>query len=285
MDAKSFLDYQLAMLHELCPPIEAVGIGGSVGSGEADAMSDLDFFFLLPDDDFFATIDVFPELISHRQPPVVSWRRGFNPDFGFTFSYFYNDGTSVEYMLNCHHSLRRTPMALKTRVIRDLTGYFTRYHESLIDHPELTAQHYASESAGALLAEILKISKYARRNELVAVIHRLERLRLILLALERHISLGDHYVPHDADKRVHRDLGPAIEDMLALTFCEFSPVRTLDSFRHLDIEIEKRLKALTVKQPLSDEFWRLKDRLTEQADQHLRDLSHSTATVRHAEPD
>ena len=165
MGASAFLDYQLQMLHQICPPLEAVGLGGSAGRGEADNLSDLDFFLLVPDSEFFAVVETFPRLVTHSQPAVACWRRGFTPNFGFTFTYFYGDGTSVEYMLHCHRSLRRTPMALSTRVTKDLTGYFTQFRNGLPASPELSHDAYAADAAGELVAELLKLVKYARRGE------------------------------------------------------------------------------------------------------------------------
>jgi hypothetical protein len=240
----TLLDYQLHMLHQLCPPLEAVALGGSTGRGEADQLSDLDFFLLVADAEFFATVDRFPELITHPQPPVARWQRGFTPNFGFTFTYFYRDGTSVEYMLHCHRSLRRTPMALSTRITKDLTGFYSRFLEDLPRAPELSPDGYAADATGEFLAELLKLAKYARRGELPAIVHRFERLRLVFLGLERYLTRGEPYAPHDSDKRVYRDLGPAGEAMLSPTFCELDPRAALAAFRILYGRIRDRLNRL-----------------------------------------
>jgi hypothetical protein len=240
----TFLDYQLQMLHRLCPPLEAVGLGGSTGRGEADDLSDLDFFLLVSDAEFFAAVERFPDLITHPQPPVAHWRRGFTPNFGFTFAYFYRDGISVEYMLHCHRSLRRTPMALSTRITRDLTGFYTGFLESLPGSAELSRDGYTADATGEFIAELLKLSKYAQRGELPAIVHRFERLRLVFIGLERYLTRGEPYAPHDSDKRVYRDLGQAGETMLSPTFCELDPQAALAAFRVLYRGIKERLDRL-----------------------------------------
>ena len=243
------LDYQLQMLHGLCPPLEAVGLGGSAGRGEADSLSDLDFFLLVPDAEFFTTVQRFPDLITHPQPPIAQWRRGFTPNFGYTFTYFYLDGTSVEYMLHCHRSLHRTPMALSTRITKDLTGFYSSFLESLPDSPELSRAHYAADATGEFLAELSKLSKYAQRDELPAIVHRFERLRLVLLGLERYLTRGEPYAPHDSDKRVYRDLGETGLKMLSPTFCELDARAALIAFRALYTGIRERLDQLAQTTP------------------------------------
>lgn len=266
------LDYQLQMLHSLCPPLEAVGLGGSTGRGQADDLSDLDFFLLVPDAEFFAIVERFPDLITHPQPPVGCWRRGFTPNFGFSFMYFYPDGASVEYMLHCHRSLRRTPMALSTRITKDLTGFYTRFTEDLPASPELSREGYAADATGELLAELVKLSRYARRGELPAIVHRFERLRLVLLGLERYLTRGEDYAPHDSDKRVYRDLGAAGETMLAPTFCELDPEAALTAFRALYGGVTERLTRMAP-QTMAGDAGKLAEALRLKIEDGLRRLA------------
>jgi hypothetical protein len=239
--ADAWLEYQLQMLHSLCPPLEAVGLGGSAGRGEADDLSDLDFFLLVPDAEFFATVDILPELITHPRPPVACWRRGFTPNFGFAYLYFYPGGESVEYMVHCHRSLRRTPMALSTRITKDLTGFYTRFLAELPGSAELSRESYAADATGEFLAELGKLARYAQRGELPAIVHRFERLRLVLLGLERYLTRGEEYAPHDSDKRVYRDLGQAGEVLISPTFCALDPRPALAAFRALYQGVSERL--------------------------------------------
>lgn len=242
MTAESWVDAELRKLRALCPPFEAIGVGGSLGAGTGADESDLDVFILVPDEDFFAIVADFPTLIEHPWPPVVSRRRGFLPEFGYQFTFVYPNRHSVDYVLNCHGSLERTPMARKTRVIEDRTGRFTEYHRQVA--ADLAAgRDHAQAVAAELLIELLRINKYARRGELVSLVHRLERLRLVLLALERVRRTGEPYCPHDADKWVARDLGPELTAWLHRTFAPPEPKAAAAAVELLCAGILERLDA------------------------------------------
>ena len=90
---------------------------------------------------------------------------------------------------------------------------------------------------------------------MVAVVHRFERLRLVLLGLERYLSRGEPYAPHDADKHVNRDFGAAAEALLAPTFCTLDAQAALGTFRSLHAGISQRLERLAPSPALTEEFW------------------------------
>jgi hypothetical protein len=225
---------QLQVLHELCPPFLAVGLGGSTGASSDDGLSDLDFFLLAPDDGFLHLARTFPDMVSHPWEPLVCRRRGFHPEFGYMYTYVFPNLRHIDYNLNCHGTLARTPMAARTHVTKDLTGEFTEYHERMRD----LAGHFAVEEAvddarGELLVELVRMQAYTRRNELLSVLHRFERLRLVYLALLRHEAGTGSYVPHDADKWVRRDLPPDVTAVVAGSFCRFDWDEAAMSFRRL----------------------------------------------------
>jgi hypothetical protein len=267
MTPRTFFEDQLRNLHDLCPPFEAVGVGGSLGAGSADPDSDLDFFLLVPDDQFFAVVHRFPTLIGHVWPPVVSRRRGFLPEFGYQFTYVYPNGYSVDFVLNCPSSLLRTPMARKTRVTKDLTGRFTRFHQS-VANDLATGDDYVPAVAAELLIELLRISKYARRAELFSLVHRLERLRLVLLAQERRRH-GEPYCPHDADKWVARDFDPDVVSLLHATFAPPEPTAAAAAIRVLCTGILDRLEPHP---ELGPEFHQLVAKLRAEIEESLAGL-------------
>lgn len=273
MTPDDFLDFQLDMLHEMCPPVEAVGIGGSGGAGNADALSDLDFFLLIPDSDFFNFVATFPAMVRHPWPPAVGRRRGFVPDFGFQVSFLYPNRYLVDYHLNCHGSLRRTPMARKTRITKDLTGVFTRFHQTLPDSGRLSGDEYRVDAASEIVIELLRIRKYAGRDELVPIVHRLERLRLVLLGLVRCLRHDEPYCPHDADKHVARDLGPAMNATIADTFPVFDPAGVVRALRVLYRELGPLIAELGDGPPMGPPFQDMCDKLIAEIEEQL---SHST---------
>lgn len=249
MNSAEFLDYELEMLRGLVPPLEAYGLGGSSGRGSADALSDLDFFLLVPDKEFFAFVQQFPGLIRHPWPPIAWRRRGFVPDFGFQFSAVFENLYSVDYHVNCHSSLRRTPMARKTQVIFDNSGLFTEFHRALPDSSLLSREEYAADAAAEVLIELQRLHKYVCRGELLSVLHRFERLRLVMLGLERYLRGGEPYSPHDADKWMARDLTAAVNAEVAATFSVFDWKAAAASFTLLHAGVSARLAEVTEQSP------------------------------------
>jgi hypothetical protein len=256
---EDFHDYQIRMVQELCPPFDAVGIGGSAGMGQQDADSDRDFFLLAPADRFLPLVESFPRLVRHAWPPIVERRRGFVAEFGYMYTYMYDNGCYVDYILNCSGTLPRTPMVAKIRVLKDLTGEFTAYREEggalARDFPNSAA----AESASAdLLIETRKIKAYAVRAELISVLHCFERFRLVLLALDRHLRGTDPYTPHDAAKWVARDL-PDLQKSLSVTFVPFSWEAAESAFAVLQQGIRDRLVAVGGPDGPGPAYWRLFD--------------------------
>jgi len=218
-------------LRSLSPPIEAFGIGGSAGAGQDDPSADLDFFLLVPTQDFLPLIQDFPALIGDQgKSRLVTWRRGFTPQFGYQFVFIYQDLSSVDFFINCPVTWTPTPMARKTRILQDATGRFTSYHRSLPDRAQ-QAEMLTGNTTAEMLSEAVRIRRYARRGELVSIVHRLERIRLLALAVERYVSLGQDFIPHDADKWVARDLGGATVRQLSKTFPKLDARAVAESYR------------------------------------------------------
>jgi hypothetical protein len=243
------------MVQALCPPFDAVGIGGSAGIGQHDAESDLDVFFMAPADAFLSLVESFPRLLQHAWPPVVERQRGFIAEFGYMYTYVYANGCYVDYILNCSGTLPRTPMSAKIRVLTDITGEFTAYQREAA----VLARHFpdseAVECAAAdLLIETRKIKTYAVRAELVSVLHCFERFRLVLLALDRHIRGTDPYIPQDAAKWVARDL-PDLQEILSATFVPFAWQEAERAFDVLHQGIRDRLVDVADPDRLGPAYW------------------------------
>ena len=244
MLAQDMREFQVGMLQELCPPFAAVGLGGSVGARQNDADSDLDFFLLAPAEEFLSLVESFPRMVRHPSPPVVCRRRGFHAEFGYMYTYVYSNRCHVDYSINCSGTLARTPMAAKTHVLKDLTGEFTAYHEQMRDLArDFPAGEALDGAAAEVLVELVRIEAYTRRGELLSVLHRFERLRLVLLGLERHIRGIGPYTPHDADKWVARDL-PEMLETVAATCPTFDWSGAARAFDVLQAAVCRRLAAL-----------------------------------------
>lgn len=237
-DSESMFDFQVRMLGALCPPFLSFAIGGSYSARRDDPHSDLDFFLLVPDDQLFAVIKSFPAMISHRLSPVVMRDRGFWPEFGYEFSYVYPDLRTIDYFINSPGTLRRTPMARKMRIIKDADGQFTEYQRSVTAYCSAgeAERDYLAAARTELVLELLTIRKHLRRQDLIPVTHRLERVRRVYLGLARHHGTGEPYVPHDADRQVAAVLGPRVYDSVAGTFPQLTAAQIMDSLcRLLDL--------------------------------------------------
>jgi hypothetical protein len=244
-DSAGELDFQVRMLDALCPPVLGFGIGGSQGAAQADQHSDLDFFLLVPDEQLFDFIESFPALVRHRTPPVLVRDRGFWPEFGYQFTYVYETRQVLDYFINSPRTLRKTPMARKTRIIKDSDGRFTAYQREIAEYcaSPHAARDYHAAARAEILVELLTIAKHLRRHDLIPAAHRLDRLRGVYLGLARYHRNAEPYAPHDADKRVTRALGPAIYDAVAGTFPRLSEADIADSLGRLADLLDAELAA------------------------------------------
>jgi hypothetical protein len=154
-------------------------------------------------------------------------------------------------------------MARKTRVLHDATGYFTAFHQNL---PGRTSQEplHLTNTIAELLWEAIRIQKYIKRDDLVPLVHRLERIRLVVLALERYLHHQEYFVPHDADKWVLRDLGPGMIERLGPTFPPLSQPGIARSYRALWALAMDLLRELDTDGRTDPQVWSLFERFGEE---------------------
>jgi len=236
------LQYYMTALSSMQPPLEAISLGGSSSDGTYDEASDLDFFLLFPDEVFFTAATNFERNLTHPTPVIVSRRRGFVPLFGFGYSYIYQNHTSVDFFLNCPSSLTVSPMVSKAHILVDHTGRYTRFIESTtagVDRDWLV-RYISSE----LVFIVTTMEKFAKRGDLLRLLHRLERLRLLLLSLEWFLKRGKIVHPHDADLSVDRDLSPVFCSEVYSTIGVQSGSAAAEAIQLLCIAIKTRLVRL-----------------------------------------
>jgi hypothetical protein len=129
------------------------------------------------------------------------------------------------------------------------------------------------DATAEVLSELLRIHKYAARGELIPVVHRLERLRLVVLALERYLHHNGYFTPHDSDKWVSRDLGADLMKQLRPTFPELEPRAIAHALRlllHLALSL---MRELDVDSETSGQLWRLYEELEEEIHSYLLRLA------------
>ena len=130
MDVRQIVREQDKILWEMSPPLEAAGVGGSVGREKADSYSDVDFFLLYPSNSFFGNLKQFPQLITHTLPVLLHMGPTFEPGFGFKYSYILQDGVEIDYIINCPDTLDLNPMRAHTSILFDNTGFLTNFTEA-----------------------------------------------------------------------------------------------------------------------------------------------------------
>lgn len=228
-------------LQRLSPPIEAYGIGGSIGAGDDDAYSDLDFFLLIQTEKFFSTLSFLQEslvpddVVAALEEPVGQ------AGFGFQFGYILEDGSGTEFFVNCRETLTWNPMRTKTHILFDSTGFFTEFVEKGEQSREELAATFFSNLSYQYLTEIAKTRKYIMRNEAIPLQERVLKLMRIVASLRRYERNGELCAPHDALRGLADSLGGGTVDELRQTLDELAMVRAVDVLRDQIVERLKRL--------------------------------------------
>lgn len=210
-------DEQTAELLRLVPPIEAIGIGGSVGFGESDKNSDIDFFMLYSSQDFFRHVAQFPSLIRHRLPVISRSDLTLNPGFGLAYSYVVDGPIAIDYNMLCREILDVNPMRAKTTVLHDSTGYFTEFTNQAAENSWRERERLLEQAVHDYLTRLLKIRKTSSRGELLPLLYNIDKLRLIVLGLHRHLQGDLPYSPVQADKGLSKAYGERFEEQMLST--------------------------------------------------------------------
>jgi hypothetical protein len=243
------LAQQTRILRSLSPPVRAFGIGGSIGAHQADKLADLDFFVLLPTRNFFKHLNRIREALPGFSTVASLSEPEFHPGFGFQLSYILRDGTSLEYFFNCLETLTDDPMRLKTKVLFDPKGLLTKLLKRSATRHRAQARRLLRRLAFDYLTEILKMRKYAIREEIVPFFPRLVRLRRVLICLDRFAILGEVCSLHDADRRLLSDFGKKYVRGLSQTFALPCETSILHSIHILRRRILNRMHKLGIDRP------------------------------------
>lgn len=239
----SLREFQIAQLRSASPPIEAFGIGGSLGRASGDQHSDLDFFILYPTDNFFSNLASFPERITHPSPPIAQAFLNFNSHYGFQYTFVLEKGYAIDYFLNCRETLSPTPMRANTTVLLDRTGFLTDFTRQSAE-PSLSASCFHRMLETEYLSELVQIYKYIRRQDLPPLLYRIDRLRRVLCALDRLRVLNQQCPHQDADKHLQRDLGSEYVDSLAHTVPQLSTDSLIAALRNIGVRLQTAFQAL-----------------------------------------
>lgn len=270
---KQIVETQANVLRAMCPPIEAVGIGGSLGRGSPDRFSDVDFFLLYPSNRFLDFVIHFPTQISH--PLVVLTHTGpiFVPGFGFEYTYIMQDGTAIDYNLNCRETLSLNPMRAHTRILYDTTGFLTRISTSARTDKMADRSVSACEALHDYLARLLKLRKSAYRRDKPVVIYHFDKLRLVMVAIDRALVLNASYNAFQADHRLGTEMGADYERIISVTYPTLDASSIGTAFQAMCARIRDGLGALDVHIGDRRDVWALERTLVSDTLSFIRGLT------------
>lgn len=197
--------------------VQAVALGGSIGTSNADNFADLDLAVFVDERPLFPAADAIKrttDQILSVGSPIVSgptWKEG----FGCRISYIYADGLKIEVFVNTPTSAPRVDRVLR---LRPLSG---------ADRLGLIQEDVRADLAGtstvqrAIFAHTygyMSIMRHASRAEFTAVRYVAQSLLANGLATLLWLSGGD-YDPYCSYKRVTRDghtRNAAVKDLVAI---------------------------------------------------------------------
>ncbi len=208
------------------PEIEAVMVGGSVGRGDDDTLSDLDIFLLANEpiihDKLTNIIKSLASLLGNillfRGPVYVA-------NFGYSFTVLYDPILVCQFNVNDRNSLRPNPMNSQEGLfVIDRTGYYTdflaRNGQLLVNERQIFADSFTFFWLRALASW-----KESKRNNLWLAMRHVVEIRDQMIILERlrakRLPPGLNFnIP---SKSIEQDLHSNLDSILSKTICEHSP--------------------------------------------------------------
>jgi predicted nucleotidyltransferase len=193
--AETLAAAEVERLRSLAPPISGVGIGGSLGRGDADNNSDVDIFV------FFDTGDPFLHarwLLNQLKTDLETISTGplkFFAGYGVCLSFVLAGPRKLEYFINTPTSWTANPMRANTNIRFDLTGCYTAAVNACNEQLQPVETEAAmSDVLHDLLLEGLNLLKYAQRKDVWSMHYRVAAVRRELVAI--HIG-GSSARPFD----------------------------------------------------------------------------------------
>ena len=162
----------------------------------------------------------------------------FVPGFGFEYSYILYNGIAVDYILNCPDTINLNPMRAHTSILFDSTGFLTQITERARSQISADSSDLSHEALHDYLSRLLKLRKSASRRDLPVIYYNLDKLRLIMIGIERALITGVPYNSFHADHGLGHEMGSEYEHGVLNTF----PSSSLESLNSAFIEICKRIR-------------------------------------------
>jgi hypothetical protein len=189
--------------------VAACALGGSVAENKADIVSDTDIFLYCSDDGFLRNVKKFGVLFGSTFSLLAGRYRGYLLDIGYQYTSVLPGPIFLDIFLNCSESLRGSHLLSKNKILFDKTGEYSR----LVTSSTATPAAVWDSPHGEFLIELDLLAKFAKRREFIPFAGRLERIRMIYIALLKQ-SRGVAYNSYLADRHVRELLGPEFESRL-----------------------------------------------------------------------
>jgi hypothetical protein len=176
--------HKVEELRRLSPPISAVGIGGSLGRGDADPHSDIDIFVFFDSGDIFQHGNWFMQAVPHAEAPISVGVLKFFAGYGLRASYVFPVTGKLEYFLNTPQTWTPGPMRANTTVVWDMSGLYSKLIDEARDPKSYNCATESAEDAALhdLLLESLNVLKYARRDDIWSMHYRIAIMRRYLVS-------------------------------------------------------------------------------------------------------
>jgi len=253
MNKEEYINTQISAIKDLYgQTIEALGIGGSFGAKTFDQYSDIDFFLLFSDANFFSILHDFDNRIKHKNPILYKSGLDYTSDFGFYYSYILDNGLTIDYYLNSRSTLNINQMRSKTHLIFDNSGYFTQIINESKKH--FDTQHI-SQVADKIMYEyvsrLLKIRKSIHRNNISALFYYMDKIRHIMIGIDKSNMINVPYNSFHSDQDL-RNMSKEYENFIISTIPSFSSDSIYNCFDTICKHINNSLKIYS---NISNEQW------------------------------
>lgn|GEM_PF-2959908 len=204
---------------ELIVELDSLGIGGSHGNHEADEYSDIDFFLVFSDSNFFNILGKFPKLIKHPFPILFNSGPDYTSGFGFCYYYIFENGLQVDYYLNCNSTMDINPMRMNTDVLFDKTGFYSEIIKLSKEKFHNNDYHISLDTIlFEYVSRLLKIRKSILRKNWSSQYYYLDKLRHIMIGIDKSILLNIPYNSFHSDQKLSKKLGENYESFVLTTF-------------------------------------------------------------------
>ena len=208
---------------------------------------------MFSDTDFFLILHDFDDTIQHKEPILYKSALDYISDFGYYYSYILSSGLKIDYFLNCHSTLNINQLRVKTHLIFDRTGYFTKIiNESKTHFDALHLSQVADKVMYEYVSILLKIRKSIYRNNIPALFYYIDKIRHLMIGIDKSNMVNVPYNSFHSFEDLNH-MGREYEDFVISTIPSVSSNSIYNCFKIICNHINEALK---IYDNISDEQWK-----------------------------